>query len=195
MSRKNSDTRSRILEATWALMEHHHGRGVRMSDIAARAGVSRQALYLHFDTRADLLIATTRHMDEVLGVQDSLQASRNAATGIERIRAFVDAWGHHLPKIHGVAGALLSMREDDAAAGAAWDERMAALREGCEAAIRALDRDGKLAPDWTVETATDLFWAMLSVRTWELLSVDCGWSTQDYVRRMQNQALGAFASP
>lgn len=193
MSSETSNTRSRILEATWRLMEQHQGRGVRMSDIAASAGISRQALYLHFDARADLLIATTRYMDEVMGVQESLEASRRAKTGVDRLKAFVTAWGHHLPKIHGVARALLAMREDDPAAAAAWDERMAAVREGCEAAIQALDRDGALVPIWTVETATDLFWAMLSVRTWELLTVECGWSTDDYIARVQNQALRTFA--
>lgn len=165
-----------------------------MSDIAAGAGISRQALYLHFENRADLLIATTRHMDEVMGVERRLEASRSAASGVDRTRAYIAAWGSYLPEIRGVARALLSMRETDEAAAAAWDDRMAAMREGCEAAIRALDQDGALHPMWSIKTATDLFWTMLSVRTWEQLTGECGWTTEDYIARLQESALRIFVN-
>lgn len=192
MSSESPDTRSRILEVTRELMERHQGRGIRMSDIAAKAGISRQALYLHFDNRADLLIATTRHMDLSLGVQERLEASRSATSGTDRIRAYIAAWGSYLPEIRGVARALLAMRDTDAAAAAAWDDRMAAMREGCEAAIRALDKDGALDPRWSVRTATDLLWTMLSVPAWEQLTQACGWTSEDYVTHLQDQALRTF---
>jgi AcrR family transcriptional regulator len=35
-----------------------------MSDIAKAAGLSRQAVYLHFPNRAELLISATKHLDE-----------------------------------------------------------------------------------------------------------------------------------
>ena len=79
-----------------------------MADIAKRAGISRQALYLHFRTRADLLIATTLHLDEVNRTEERLVASRTAATGLQRLEAFIEAWGSYLPEIHGVARALLA---------------------------------------------------------------------------------------
>ena len=103
MSRKNPQTRTRILDAAWQLLEA--GDNVRMSDIAKRAGISRQALYLHFPTRADLLIATTRHLDEVKNIDDRLVASRAATSGRERLALFIEAWGNYIPEIHGVARA------------------------------------------------------------------------------------------
>ena len=65
MSRRSSDTRHRILEATIARLESQGGAGVRMADIAKATGISRQAVYLHFATRAELLIAAARHLDAV----------------------------------------------------------------------------------------------------------------------------------
>ena len=65
MSSEGPDTRTRILNAAWSLLESGRGAGVRMSDIAKEAGISRQALYLHFPNRADLLVATTQHVDAV----------------------------------------------------------------------------------------------------------------------------------
>jgi AcrR family transcriptional regulator len=76
MSSNNIETRTRILDAAWKLLETGQGSGVRMSDIAKTAGISRQAVYLHFPTRAELLIATTRHLDVVKDVDARLMATR-----------------------------------------------------------------------------------------------------------------------
>ncbi len=54
MSSENSETRDRILDAAWTLLEEKAGSGVRMSDIARQAGISRQAVYLHFASRTEL---------------------------------------------------------------------------------------------------------------------------------------------
>lgn len=188
MSSKNIETRTRILTASWELLENHQGQGVRMADIAQRAGVSRQALYLHFKTRTDILIATTRYIDEVKGVEDRLMASRAAKTGLERLEAFIDAWGNYIPEIYGVVKALLAVRDSDAAAAKAWDDRMQAVREGCQAAITALENDGKLSLNFTMAHATDILWVLLSVRNWEQLTQKCGWSQKDYMTNMKKQA-------
>ena len=130
MSRENPSTRERILNAAWKLLDSNPGTAARMSDIAKAAGVSRQALYLHFPNRTELFIATTRHQDEVFGVQDMLSASRAATSGEDRLAAFVTAWGNYIPKIFGVAKTLMVMSETDADAAGAWHERMADMREG-----------------------------------------------------------------
>ena len=192
MSSQESQTRTRILEATWKLMEQRQGKGVGMADIAKAAGISRQAVYLHFASRADLLVATTRHMDQALGVDARLRRSRAATSGIERLEAYIDFWGNYIPEIYGVAKALLVAMETDEAAAIAWKGRMTAVREGCEAVVKALQRDGMLVPDWTATEATDLFWMMLSVRNWEQLTLECGCSTHQYIARMQTLAKRAL---
>lgn len=181
MSSKNNETRKRILDASWTLLEANQGQGVRMSDIAKQVGISRQALYLHFSTRSELLIATTRYIDEVKNVEARLELTRNAESGQQRIEAYVEAWANYIPEIYAVARALLSMKDTDAAAAMAWDDRMQAFRQGCEAAIEALHRDGILCPDHTVQQATDILWTLLSVRNWEQLTIECGWSQQHYI--------------
>lgn len=181
MSRTITDTRTRILDSAWKTLEDDPGASVRMADIAKRAGISRQALYLHFPARAELLIATTRYIDEIKQIDERLAASRNAETGIDRLNAYIDAWGNYIPEIQGVARALLAMQDSDAAAKLAWDDRMGAVREGCAAAIRALRNDSVLSDDYTLDQATDILWALLSVRQWELLTETCGWSQAQYI--------------
>ena len=82
MSRPITDTRTRILDSAWKALEEGPGASVRMADIARRAGISRQAIYLHFPARTELLIATTRYIDEIKQIDTRLAASRNAETGL-----------------------------------------------------------------------------------------------------------------
>ncbi|MFN3232482.1 MAG: TetR/AcrR family transcriptional regulator [Alphaproteobacteria bacterium] len=194
MSSKNLNTREKILIAAWDLLEAGQGKGVRMSDIAKRAGISRQAVYLHFETRADLLTATTRYLDEVKDVDARLEASRAASTGKERLDAYIEAWGNYIPEIYGIGKALMAMQDSDEEAASAWHDRMQAMRQGCEAAIKALDRDGALGAGYSVEQATDILWTLLSVRNWEQLRIECGWTQPQYVTRMKTLARRLFVA-
>ncbi len=165
-----------------------------MSDIAKRAGISRQALYLHFKTRAELLVATTHYLDDLKGEEERLVASRTARTGTERLEAFIEAWGNYIPDIYGTVKALLDIRHKDEAAASAWDERMQDMKEGSEAAILALDRDGDLSESYTPEEATDLLWTLLSVRNWEHLILDCDWPQERYIAEMKAVARRLFVT-
>lgn len=186
MSSENQTTRERILTSCWQLLEAD-GADTRMSDIAKKAGVSRQAVYLHFPNRAELLIATTRHIDAKNNADARLEGSR-AAKGADRLDAFIDAWGNYIPEIYGVARALLALYDTDPEAAAAWDERMTAVRGGCDAAIQALIEAGQLTDLFNRDRATDALWTLLSVRTWEQLTHTCGWPQSDYIAHMKRTA-------
>ena len=188
MSSENLDTRRRILNSAWKLLEFNQGKGVRIADIAREAGVSRQAVYLHFPTRSELLIATTRYIDEANDVDDRLAASRSAVSGVERLDAFIVAWGNYIPVIYPVWKALLTIKDTDAAAAAAIEDRDQAVRHGCHAAVQALKKDGVLLPDYSFKEATDILWTLLSVRAWERFSDECGWSQVRYVKTMKTLA-------
>jgi AcrR family transcriptional regulator len=192
MSSRQRNTREAILQATVEMLEAHGGRGVRMGDIAKAAGISRQAVYLHFATRSELLVAATKYLDEVLELERRLAPSRTAGSGAERLALYIDFWGNYIPEIYAVAKALLLARDSDGAAAAAWKDRMLAMRDGCDAAIEALQADAMLAPGWTRDRATDVLWTMLSVPNWENLTAECGWSTQQYVRWMKTLAERTF---
>ena len=191
MSSKNIETRTRILDTTVRMLEDG-GRGVRMGDIAKAAGISRQAVYLHFASRTELLVAATRYLDEVLDLDRRLAPSRAATSGIERLELYIDCWGHYIPDIYGVSKALLVAQNTDDAAAAAWNDRMLAMRDGCRAAIEMLHSDGNLAREWTRKRATDALWTMLLVPNWENLTRGCGWSTQQYVRYITIMAKRTF---
>jgi AcrR family transcriptional regulator len=182
------DTRERILRATWRLLEERRGQTVRLEDVARAANVSRQAVYLHFGSRTTLFVETARYADESLKLMERIREACDAETGIVAIEAYVRFWAGYVPDIYGLAKALLLLRETDEAAAAAWNDRMKALREGCLTILRQVDREGRLAIPlaslWTVETAADYFYATLSILTWEILTIERGWSSEEYVERV-----------
>jgi AcrR family transcriptional regulator len=192
MSSDAPETRLRILKATLRLLEGGEAQGVRMTDIAEQAGISRQALYLHFATRAELLSATTRYVEELHRSEERLLPSRTAKTGVERLNAYIDAWGDFIPDIYGTAKALMAMSDTDDAAATTWRERMRDMREGCEAAILALKKDKMLSQNYRPDQATDLLWMLLSVRNWEHLNIACGWSQAQYLEAMKSMAHSLF---
>jgi AcrR family transcriptional regulator len=195
MSSDQPDTRHRILKASLELLEAGQGQGVRMADVAKRAGVSRQAVYLHFESRAELLIQTTLYLDDIAGSQKRLVPSREATTGVARLDAFIEAWTAYLPIIYPSARALLAMRETDEDAAHAWDQRMRDMREGCEAAVTALQRDGQLNPAHNPQEATDLLWMLLSVRNWEQLTRTSGWCQGAYAAKIRSSAHQLLVMP
>ena len=183
----SEQTKMRILETTLKVLETRIDKN-RMSDIAKAVGISRQALYLHYPTRAELLIATTKHIDTVKKVNQRLELSRAAGSGLERLHFFIKAWGGYIPEIHGISVALRNMRKNDKAAAKAWDDRMQAVRHGCQAAVRAIAKDGKLKSDLTEQVATDILWTLLTVENWEKLVLDCAWSQSAYEDKMTELA-------
>ena len=123
---------------------------------------------------------------------DARLVRSRAATGPDRIDAFVEAWGNYIPEISGVSKALRAMQDTDAEAARAWDDRMQAVRHGCAAAVRATAESGRLAPSLTETEATDLLWALLSVETWERLVRQCGWPQERYVATLTRLARAAL---
>ena len=116
MSSDNLETREKILDSAWKLLVGDGASAVRMGDIAKLTGISRQAVYLHFPSRAELLIATTRYIDEVKEVDQRLAASRSAESGLVRLDAYIEAWGNYIPEIYGLAKALMVAQDSDEAA-------------------------------------------------------------------------------
>lgn len=185
MSSNELDTRTRILNATWQLMEERRGQDVHMRDIAQAAAISRQAVYLHFATRTELMIATIQYVDEVKGLVDRMAPLQMAKDSLEQLEMGVEIWGNYIPEIYGLAKAMLKTKDTDEATAAAWDSSMRCLYDVCQATIEALEHEGLLSSQWSPQEATEMFFTMLSIHNWEQLTVDCGWSTPHYIDQMK----------
>lgn len=77
-SSANNSTRTRILEAALEILRRDGPAKASMAEIARRAGLSRQGLYIHFSSKDELTYAAARHAFEVThaNVQEILAGGR-----------------------------------------------------------------------------------------------------------------------
>ena len=148
------DTRARILDTAWKLVGERGVEAVTVADVAAAAGVSRQLVYVHFENRAGLLVATVRRHDVRSGFA-GLAAQAAELAPVAALERLLREWFAYLPEILPVARALEAAAINGDEGGVAWRDRMGDLRELFAAAVDRIDRDGRLARGWTVPAATD----------------------------------------
>jgi AcrR family transcriptional regulator len=179
-------TRRRILEAARRLLEERGYHGVGLERVAAAAGVSRQSIYVHFGSKASLLVELAAHVDEEAGLPELAEAVRDAPTGIDALDRFVDLVATLTPRVHRTAAVLEAARGDSPDAETAWSDRMASRRRRCGEIVSRLAREGRLAAGWSPEEAADLLWALTGLRLWEDLVLGRGWSSTRYRRHLRH---------
>ncbi|GAA3005975.1 helix-turn-helix domain-containing protein [Streptosporangium longisporum] len=144
-----AETRERLLRAAAEVFARRGYDGTRVADIAAAAGVSNGALYAHFDSKAELLVAALRaHGPQLL-------ARLFAADPDRPITELLAVVGRGLPRrrdAHGylIVEALVAARRDEDVARPMRDyvgERADRLAGLVRAAQDDDEVDGTLSPD------------------------------------------------
>lgn len=168
------------MRAAWDLIERD-GPEVSLAEIAAEAGVSRQALYLHFGSRAGLLTALVRHHAGERAVGDRFTAAvTSAASGAEAARAWIRVWLDYLPEIVVFAAQLATASTSDTAAREALDDRMENQRAHLTRIFEWAHADGALRRDLSPTQAAETLWSLVHVTAWQQLVVECGWTPAEF---------------
>lgn len=186
-------TRHQILSATWELIEEGDA-DVRLSDVGARAGVSRRAIYLHFGDRAGLLAALVEFMDEAIDVRSLAEPVWSATSSEELLAAVVAFYTHLNPRVDAVAR-LLEARPQDAAARAAWRSRMEMRRQIHRDIFGRIVDDNTLASEWTMETAADVLHSMMLPAAWRELIEEVGWTAEECQAHLTTAVRRLFLKP
>ncbi len=173
-------TRAALLDATWHLLEERGPDGVTMTAVADRAGVTRRAVYLHFASRAELLLAVHAHIDEQLDLPGSARRVFEAPDAVTALEAFVAHLADFHPKIRKIDTALLAAKDTDPDLAALLDQGKRIWLDGCRRIAQRLDDEGVLAQPWTVETAADLMWHFMFPDVLERLTEDRQWPIDQY---------------
>src|SRR5262245_34038178 len=174
MTTTRGDTRARILDTAWRLVQERGIGAVTLADIAAATGVSRQLLYVHFENRAGLLVAMVRRHDVRSGFAGRV-AEAGSLPPVEAVERLLRLWFAYVPEILPVARALEAAATIGDEGGVAWRDRMGGLWEVVAAAVDRVERDGRLADGWSAATATDWVWARAQPATYQHLVVDRAW--------------------
>src|SRR5256885_15133873 len=96
---RQADPRRAILEATLDLLEQHAGAPLAMETVARAAGMSRQALYLHFPSKTALLLATVEHGKTKVRFGELLAPVVNAPDGESALDALIALHVEFTPRV------------------------------------------------------------------------------------------------
>lgn len=186
------ETRRRILDATWGLLEERGG-AIRIADAAAAAGVSRQAVYLHFGDRSGLFVSLVDHIDTSLGSMRLRANIFGAPSGVESLRRWIETMSWYTAKIDAVTHVLEHGQHQDEALAAAWRNRMGRRRDDIiQRIVERMAAEGDLADTWSVDAAVDLIYVITMPGPWRELTRELGWTPEGYVEHMTALLLGAL---
>jgi AcrR family transcriptional regulator len=186
-------TRERILSAAWRVARERGSVEFTLAEIAAQAGVSRQALYLHFDNRAGLLVEMARRIDHGSGFVTRVAATRKLPA-LKGFRQVLRLWYDHLAEILPVARALEAAAITGAEGSTAYHDRMRAWRETLRISVAALADGGHLRREWTVDHATDWVWMRTQPANYEYLVSHRHWPAATATQRLIRSILAELTT-
>lgn len=169
-------TAAALLRAARELIEQDGFAALTMAAVAERAGVSRRAVYLHFATRTELLAALYHSLGETDDLARSLQAVWDCPDAVTALTEWAEHIARSHPRILGVLRAIERARTGDPDAAELWQTAQGNWLKGCRRLMRWLADDGRLAPQWTADTAADMMWALMSIDVLDRLLNQRRWS-------------------
>lgn len=178
------NARQRILETTWKLLQESPDLQVRIADIAAAAGVSRQAVYLHFGNRSNLLLAAARHRDATAEIAKPFVAAARRDLLPGALRGFVTGWFGYVPHIQPVVQLLSAAAKIDPEARIAWEDRMSNVRNLTRVLTGRMAAAGMLREPWTEAAAADWIWHRTHIDGWSHLVDERGWDASEFAHKI-----------
>ena len=179
-NQRSRRTRAAALDAAWQLLEEGGAALATMGAVAERAGVSRRALYLHFSSRAELLLALHDHVDQRLGLDASLAPIHEAPDAAAALEAFASHLARYHSQIRSVDLAIVHAMDDDPDLAPLVEHGVQLWLGAARNLAQRLADEERLAPPWTVDTAADLLWSFMFPETLGRLTGDRGWTIDRY---------------
>jgi AcrR family transcriptional regulator len=192
VSSKNS--KKRILNAALSLISKRGGANVTMAEIATAAGVSRQAVYLHFADRGELFVGLARYVDEKRGLAQEIQKIADAPSGVAALSEMAALQARTNYGVWAIARAFDAVRRTDEAVEQSWQDRLEDRLKGCREIVSRLQKEGTLRPGLDPTAAADLLWTITSLRTWEDLVLQRGWSAKEYEQHVSELLLASLTA-
>jgi AcrR family transcriptional regulator len=181
MSSGRPDTRNAILDAARALFEDRGYFGAGLEAVAKKAGVSRQAIYLHFASKGALLTELHLRIYET-DVVPALECNPiwTQPTALAALDAAIAVDAEVASKVWMIHEALVVARrhfpEVDETLRPREDERYQELvRLG-----RWLKKEQNLPSGMSAGTFADMLWGLNSLGTFRNLVIERGWSIDRY---------------
>lgn len=165
------------------MFEEHGYYGAGLGAVAKEAGVSRQAIYLHFPSKIELLTALHLHIYDT-DVVPALERHpiTDTMTAWEALDATIAADVEVAARVWRIHEALVVARRQHPEVEATLRVREADRYEELLDLGRRLERDGALPPNTDVESVADMLWGLVNTGTYGNLVNQRGWSLDRYRR-------------
>ena len=190
------ETRTQILEAARAMFEELGYNGAGLGAIAKMAGVSRQAIYLHFPSKAELLTALHLHIfaTDVVPALERYPIT-DAMTAMDALDATIAVDVEVASKVWRIHEALATARRQHPEV----EETLRPREEDHYGELlslgRRLKREGALPPKLRIGRFADMLWGLVNVGTYRSLVIERGWSLDDYQRWVRNTIRLQISTP
>src|SRR4051812_37355561 len=175
------ETRTQILEAARVMFEEHGYHGAGLAAVAKTAGVSRQAIYLHFPSKVELLTALHLHIFAT-DVAPAIERHpvTDAMTAWEAIDATIASDVEVVAGVWRIHEALTVARRQHPEVDQTLLVREEEHYDGLLDVGRRLERDDALPPTMPVDLFADMLWGLMNIGTFRNLVLERGWSLDQY---------------
>jgi AcrR family transcriptional regulator len=169
-----------IVEAGWRLALEKGVSAITISNVAQAAGLTRQAVYWHMATRAQLLLEIARFNDTRLPEADLVRHGLPDSNAVTSFLAAGNAWCDALPKVTPFWLALeaASARDDDARE--AFQNRIRGMRSLVLRHVQRLASEGALRSDLSTEDAADIVQVQTLPSNWHVFHEVHRWPLEKY---------------
>ena len=155
--------------------------GAGLAAVAKAAGVSRQAIYLHFPSKVELLTALHLHIfatDVVPAIER--HPITDAMTAWEAIDATIAVDVEVVAKVWRIHEALTVARRQHPEVDQTLRPREKERYDELLDLGHRLERDDALPPKIDAGTVADLLWGLLNIGSYRALVIERGWSLDQY---------------
>jgi AcrR family transcriptional regulator len=193
MPRRTTEaTHAALLDAGRALLERGGPQAVTLDAVAKAGGATRQAVYLHFGSRAKYLYALMAHLGGTEVFTKAEHTLRDAKTAREALRALIELRAANSAKLHRITLAFHSAMHTDAEVTRMWEERQARRLGMFHELAARMKREKVLRRGMTESDAAELMWSTLSFEGWYYLVHTRRWPKRRYVERMEEMLVRAL---
>ncbi len=184
-ARTAQETHARVIQAARELLSQSGYHGASVDEIAEKAGVSRQTIYVQFGTKRRVLEALAKHIeresygrDMVEGAQDSPNPAATIRNGIKDQLAFFAANADLLRTFKAQAAHDPDFRD-------VWEDRRRERLDVIHMMLTQLEGEGRLQAGWTIDQASDWLWSLTNFERYDELVVERGWPIDRLVERLR----------
>lgn len=193
-ARTVEETRLRIIEAAYTLLAGEGYHNVSLDEIAARAGVSRQTIYVQFGSKRGVLQAIAEYIERESYGTDMMAGARTVTSAIHTIRNGVRDQIDFFHQNADLLRTFYAQAANDPDFRSVWQDRMRERRDAIHLLVEKLAKQGWLVEDWSVEEATDWLWSLTNFQRYDELVIERGWTSEQLARRLR-QAIDMVLLP